>query len=276
MIVGYTAVVDPQALGDRLEAFVELYCADSVAPGDLLAAVARAAGGDRRPHRGRRRRRGRARAGGGHRGARAHDRAAAARPEGHADADDGRRFLRWSSDRDPAPRTHPARLRRARARHRRDQEGPPRDRRPRVPRSRRGQARARRHLRRRLRVGDRRGLAGRARRLRRGARARGLARAARCAQRIAGRRARAAAGHAHDADRGGRGDPAAGGVRPRAVRDRARLALRRRAALRRPPAGLDAGLRPLQHRPPHLGERSHARPAARGARARSATSRRSP
>jgi DNA-binding Lrp family transcriptional regulator len=40
VIVGYTAIVDPQALGDRLEAFVELYCADSVAPGDLLAAVA--------------------------------------------------------------------------------------------------------------------------------------------------------------------------------------------------------------------------------------------
>jgi DNA-binding Lrp family transcriptional regulator len=39
VIVGYTAVVDPQALGDRLEAFVELYCADSVAPGDLLASV---------------------------------------------------------------------------------------------------------------------------------------------------------------------------------------------------------------------------------------------
>ena len=31
VIVGYTAVVDPSAVGDRLEAFVELYCADSVA-----------------------------------------------------------------------------------------------------------------------------------------------------------------------------------------------------------------------------------------------------
>ena len=40
VIVGYAAIVDPQALGDRLEAFVELYCADSVAPGDLLASVA--------------------------------------------------------------------------------------------------------------------------------------------------------------------------------------------------------------------------------------------
>jgi DNA-binding Lrp family transcriptional regulator len=40
VIIGYTAVVDPQALGDRLEAFIELYCADSVAPNDLLAAVA--------------------------------------------------------------------------------------------------------------------------------------------------------------------------------------------------------------------------------------------
>ena len=40
VIVGYTAIVDPQALGDRLEAFVELYCADSVAPGDLLESVA--------------------------------------------------------------------------------------------------------------------------------------------------------------------------------------------------------------------------------------------
>jgi Lrp/AsnC family transcriptional regulator, leucine-responsive regulatory protein len=39
VIVGYTAIVDPQALGDRLEAFVELYCADSVAPADLLASV---------------------------------------------------------------------------------------------------------------------------------------------------------------------------------------------------------------------------------------------
>ncbi len=40
VIVGYAALVDPQALGDRLEAFVELYCADNVAPGDLLASVA--------------------------------------------------------------------------------------------------------------------------------------------------------------------------------------------------------------------------------------------
>src|ERR687895_2169244 len=40
VIVGYSAIVDPQAVGDRLEAFVELYCADSVAPGDLLASVA--------------------------------------------------------------------------------------------------------------------------------------------------------------------------------------------------------------------------------------------
>ena len=39
VIVGYTAVVDPSAVGDRLEAFVELYCADSVAPGDLLSSV---------------------------------------------------------------------------------------------------------------------------------------------------------------------------------------------------------------------------------------------
>ncbi len=40
VLVGSGAIVDPQALGDRLEAFVELYCADSVAPNDLLAAVA--------------------------------------------------------------------------------------------------------------------------------------------------------------------------------------------------------------------------------------------
>lgn len=40
VIVGYAAIVDPAAVGDRLEAFVELYCADSVAPGDLLASVA--------------------------------------------------------------------------------------------------------------------------------------------------------------------------------------------------------------------------------------------
>ena len=40
VIVGYAAIIDPQALGDRLEAFVELYCVDSVAPADLLASVA--------------------------------------------------------------------------------------------------------------------------------------------------------------------------------------------------------------------------------------------
>jgi DNA-binding Lrp family transcriptional regulator len=39
VIVGYAAIVDPAAVGDRLEAFVELYCADSVAPGDLLSSV---------------------------------------------------------------------------------------------------------------------------------------------------------------------------------------------------------------------------------------------
>ena len=39
VIVGYAAIVDPQAVGDRLEAFMELYCADSVAPADLLASV---------------------------------------------------------------------------------------------------------------------------------------------------------------------------------------------------------------------------------------------
>jgi DNA-binding Lrp family transcriptional regulator len=40
VIVGYAAIVDPAATGDRLEAFIELYCADSIAPGDLLASVA--------------------------------------------------------------------------------------------------------------------------------------------------------------------------------------------------------------------------------------------
>jgi DNA-binding Lrp family transcriptional regulator len=40
VIAGYAAVVNPEALGDRLEAFVELYCADSVAPVDLIASVA--------------------------------------------------------------------------------------------------------------------------------------------------------------------------------------------------------------------------------------------
>jgi DNA-binding Lrp family transcriptional regulator len=40
VIVGYAAIVNPSAVGDRLEAFVELYCADSVAPGDLLSSVA--------------------------------------------------------------------------------------------------------------------------------------------------------------------------------------------------------------------------------------------
>jgi DNA-binding Lrp family transcriptional regulator len=40
VIIGYTAVVDPAAVGDRLEAFVELYCAESVAPVDLVASVA--------------------------------------------------------------------------------------------------------------------------------------------------------------------------------------------------------------------------------------------
>ena len=39
VIVGYAAIVDPAAIGDRLDAFIELYCADSVAPGDLLSAV---------------------------------------------------------------------------------------------------------------------------------------------------------------------------------------------------------------------------------------------
>jgi DNA-binding Lrp family transcriptional regulator len=39
VIVGYAAIIDPQAAGDRLEAFVELYCADNVAPGDLLSSV---------------------------------------------------------------------------------------------------------------------------------------------------------------------------------------------------------------------------------------------
>jgi DNA-binding Lrp family transcriptional regulator len=39
VIVGYAAIVDPQAIGERLEAFVELYCVDSVAPGDLLSSV---------------------------------------------------------------------------------------------------------------------------------------------------------------------------------------------------------------------------------------------
>lgn len=39
VIVGYSAIVDPAAIGDRLEAFVELYCADNVAPGDLLSSV---------------------------------------------------------------------------------------------------------------------------------------------------------------------------------------------------------------------------------------------
>jgi Lrp/AsnC family transcriptional regulator, leucine-responsive regulatory protein len=40
VIVGYAAIVDPKAIGERLEAFVELYCADNVAPGDLLSSVA--------------------------------------------------------------------------------------------------------------------------------------------------------------------------------------------------------------------------------------------
>jgi DNA-binding Lrp family transcriptional regulator len=40
VIAGYAAVVNQEALGDRLEAFVELYCADSVAPVDLIASVA--------------------------------------------------------------------------------------------------------------------------------------------------------------------------------------------------------------------------------------------
>src|SRR3954452_3301348 len=39
VIVGYAAIVDPAAVGDRLEAFIELYCADNVAPGDLLSSV---------------------------------------------------------------------------------------------------------------------------------------------------------------------------------------------------------------------------------------------
>jgi DNA-binding Lrp family transcriptional regulator len=39
VIAGYAAVVNPAALGARLEAFVELYCAESVAPVDLVASV---------------------------------------------------------------------------------------------------------------------------------------------------------------------------------------------------------------------------------------------
>ena len=39
VIVGYAAIVSPEALGARLEAFVELYCADSIAPADLIEAV---------------------------------------------------------------------------------------------------------------------------------------------------------------------------------------------------------------------------------------------
>jgi Lrp/AsnC family transcriptional regulator, leucine-responsive regulatory protein len=39
VISGYSAVVNPAALGARLEAFVELYCAESVAPVDLVASV---------------------------------------------------------------------------------------------------------------------------------------------------------------------------------------------------------------------------------------------
>ena len=39
VIVGYAAIVDPAAVGDRLEAFIELYCADTVAPNDLLSSV---------------------------------------------------------------------------------------------------------------------------------------------------------------------------------------------------------------------------------------------
>jgi Lrp/AsnC family transcriptional regulator, leucine-responsive regulatory protein len=39
VIAGYAAVVNPSSLGARLEAFVELYCAESVAPADLVASV---------------------------------------------------------------------------------------------------------------------------------------------------------------------------------------------------------------------------------------------
>jgi DNA-binding Lrp family transcriptional regulator len=39
VIAGYAAIVAPEALGARLEAFVELYCADNIAPVDLIAAV---------------------------------------------------------------------------------------------------------------------------------------------------------------------------------------------------------------------------------------------
>ena len=39
VIAGYAAVVNREALGAELEAFVELYCADSIAPADLIAAV---------------------------------------------------------------------------------------------------------------------------------------------------------------------------------------------------------------------------------------------
>ena len=144
VIVGYTAVIDPQALGDRLEAFVELYCADSVAPGDLLASVAglpaviaaHTVAGDA-------------------------DAVVRVRVEGIEELERvieelrrdprscGRarwsRCLRWSSDRDADCRalTRLA-FEELGARHRRDRAGPPGDRRPRV-RPRPAEGAARRH-----------------------------------------------------------------------------------------------------------------------------------
>ena len=129
-------------------------------------------------------------------------------------------------------------------------------------------AAARRHRGRGLRERARRRGAGRPRVGRARPSARCRRRCSACSTGCGATCLRAAARDPDDAERRGRRDAAAGDLRPRAVRDRARLALRRRPALRRPPAGLDAGLRPLQHRPPHLRERARAGRRDRGARGR--------
>src|SRR5437879_512022 len=39
VIAGFTAVIDPSAAGPTIDSFVELYCADRTAPGDVGAIV---------------------------------------------------------------------------------------------------------------------------------------------------------------------------------------------------------------------------------------------
>ena len=40
MIVGYGARIDPRALGEGIEALIEVYCADRIAPADVGRSIA--------------------------------------------------------------------------------------------------------------------------------------------------------------------------------------------------------------------------------------------